>query len=253
MASMWDAVNDSADEKYFLFKHILYALPVFFCAWFFINKNMGLFYLFAIPTFFIFVGLFSCGITNIRQNKREILILNPVQLLFTVFSLVISVLPTAVVMFFIGYCITTFVSIPSDIPYFPIVFKSIVWAVVGSVVLTAFLSFSKYSSIKSAYNFSVIFESCADVLINILFLIPQLIILNGILVGTVWYLFYYFKLPLTNPVFIFYCSCIFVFNVSVLADYFAQVSYELIRGDDDEYRDNYYIRGNGTYFNNKKK
>ena len=253
MASLFDAVNDAVDEKFFLIKHIIYALPIFFCASLYINNNIGLFYFFAFPIIFIMFGLLSCGIENVRQNKREILTINPIKLLYTVFSLALAIVPLTAVMYFVGYCITAFVKLPFDLPYLPVVFKSIVWILVGSIVLTSFLSFSKSSSIKNAYNFPVIFESCVDVFINILFLIPQLLILNGIIVGAVWYLFFYFKLPLTNPIFIFYCSFVSVFNISVLADYFAQASYELIRGEDEEYRDNYYIKGTGSTFTPRKK
>ncbi len=253
MASLWDAVNDSIDENHFILKHIIYALPIFFCASLYIKNNVGLFYFFAFPIIFIMLGVMSCGIANVRQNKREILTLNPIKLLYTVFSLTVAIVPLSAVMYFVGYCITAFVKLPFDLPYLPVVFKSIVWILVGSIVLTSFLSYSKSSSLKNAYNFPVIFESCVDVFINILFLIPQLLILNGIIIGAVWYLFFYFKLPLTNPFFVFYCSLVFVFNISVLSDYFAQISYELIKGEDEEYKDNYYIKGTGSAFSSRKK
>ena len=44
-----------------------------------------------------------------------------------------------------------------------------------------------------------------------------------------------------------------VLNISVVADYLAQVSYEYIKGKDDEYDEFYKIKGANNLFNPKKK
>ena len=253
MASLVDAFNDSTSEEYAFFKYAVLAIPIFFSVNSYLSGNFVLFWLLTIPALLLFMALLSVGINNVRHNKKEILTFNIIKLLYVLFNCLIALAPTYLILYVSGFCITTFVNLPFDVPYLPVVFKCIVWLVLGSIALTVFLSFSLSMNIKSAYNFPVIFESCVDILISTLFLAPQLLIMNGIIVGAVWYLLFYFKISLTNPLFIYYCSFIFVLNISVLSGYFAQAAYEFIKGDDYEYRDNYYIKGSGLNITNKKR
>ena len=240
MASLTDAFNDAFGEENAIVKFVVYAIPVFLCAYLYLSNSRFGCYTLAIPTALLLLTLMTNGINNIRSNKREILTLNPVLLISVLIKLFFAVVPVFCIMTFIGYLIIT------------LIFNCIVFLIVFSVIFTSYLSFSKTLSIEAGYNLKVISESAMDVLICLLFLIPQLIIANGIIIGIVWYLFFVFHLPINNPLFIFYCSAVLVFNISALAGYFAQASYELIRGKDDEYKDNYYMKGPTDYTNKRK-
>jgi len=253
MASLTDAFNDAFGEDMAMVKIIVYAIPVSVCANLFLEKSFVAGYLFAIPTLILLATLMSNGICSIRSNKREILTFNIVSLVSVAIKMIIAVLPILCLMTFIGYCIVTFVKFPFDIPNFTLIFNCIVWLIVFSVIFTSYLAFSKTLNIFEAYNIKVISESSMDVCINLLFLIPQLLIANGILIGAVWYLFFVFKLPLSSMLFVFYCSCVAMLNLSALSSYFAQASYELIKGKDNEYQDNYYMKGSGINMYNRKK
>ena len=253
MASLFDAFNDALGEDNSTIKIIIYSLPVFFCSYLYIKNNVLASYFFALPTVILFLSLLSNGISNVRSNKREILTFNLFTLTTVAIKLLFAVLPVILIMLSIGWFITSFIKLPFDVPYLQVVFNSIVWLVVFSVVLTSYLAFSKSLNVVDAYNLKIVFESSSDVLVNILFLAPQLIIVNAIIVGLAWYVMFLLNLPLANPLFIFYCACVFVFNVSVLASYFASASYELIKGRDSEYRDNYYLKGSGAFSQKNKK
>jgi len=252
MASLTDSFNDAFAEDKSIIKIIVYAIPVFICANSYLSNNKTACYFFIIPTILLLLALMSNGISNIRANKREILTFKPIVLITVLIKLLLAILPIFCVMFFIGNLIISLVKLP-DYPNLPLIFSSIIWLIMFSVVFTSYLAFSKTISIEAAYNLKVVFESSFDVLINLLFLIPQLIIANGILIGTVWYLFFVIHIPLTNPLFVFYCSCIITLNLSVLSSYFAQASYELIKGKDNEYKDNYNIKGSGIHNNYRRK
>lgn len=252
MASLTDAFNDAFGEDNAIIKFIVYAIPVFICASLYLGKNTFAAFFIAIPTAILLLALMSNGINNIRSNKREILTLNPIALLPVLLKLFLAIVPIFCVMAFIAYLIITFVKFPFDIPNFQLIFNCIVGLLIFSVVFTSYLAFSKTLSIEAAYNLKVLSESAIDVLISLLFLIPQLIIANGIMVGIVWYLFFVLKLSVSNPLFVFYCSCVLIINLSALSSYFAQASYELIRGKDSEYKDNYYMKGSGSYNTRKK-
>lgn len=253
MASLFDAFNDALGEDNSTIKIIIYSLPVFFCSYLFVTKNIYAAYFFAIPSVLLILALMSNGICNVRSNKREILTFNIIALITAGIKLLIAIVPLLAVMLVAGSLITNIIKIPFDIPYIQLVFNSIVWLIIFSVVFTSYLAFSKSLNVIDSYNLKVVFESSVDVLINLIFLIPQLAIANGIIVGLAWYVVFLLKLSLTNPLFIFYCSCVFVFNISALASYFASASYELIKGRDSEYRDNYYLRGNGAFSQQNKR
>ena len=253
MASLFGAFNDALGENNSTVKLVIYSLPVFFCSYLYVSKNQFAAYLFAIPTLILLTALMCVGINNVRSNKREILTFNIITLISVTIKLFFAIVPLLLVVLFVGGLIVSVVKIPFEIPYIQLLFNSIVCMILFSVVLTAYISFSTSLNITDAYNLKVIFESSADVLINLLFLFIQLGIFNGIIVGFVWYLCSVVNIPITNPLFIYFCSFIFMLNISALSSYFAQVSYELIKGKDDDYRDNYYMSGGGLYGSNRKR
>ena len=253
MASLFDAFSDSLGENNSTIKIIIYSLPVFFCSYLYIIKNIYASYFLAIPTALLILSLMSNGINNVRSNKREILTFNLFALIAVAIKLLLAVLPLFAVMFFVGVIITNNVKIPFDIPYIQLVFNLVIWLIIFSVVFTSYLAFSKSLNVVDSYNLKVVFESSVDVLINFLFLVPQLVIVNGIIVGLAWYVIFLINFPLTSPLFVFYCSCVFVFNISALSSYFASASYELIKGRDSEYRDNYNLRGTGAFSQQNKR
>ena len=60
-----------------------------------------------------------------------------------------------------------------------------------------------------------------------IFFIPQLLIVNGLILGTIAYLFWIF-FTLENPIFIFICSMGLVINIVATGHYLAQMDYENI-------------------------
>ncbi len=171
------------------------------------------------------------------KNRNEILTLNPLKLLNSIVRTFLAVVPTIVVWGIIGGLIVKNVKIPIELPHVPLIFQIIVWSIIFSIVMTSYMSFSKYLKVQQAFNYKVIGESCIDVLVSFLFFVPQLVIANGILIGPVAYLFFFFHLPFNHWGFVLYCSMVFVINISILANFLAQASYEHIKGNNEEYDD----------------
>lgn len=237
MASIVDAFNEALNEDLSFVKIALYSIPVFFCANLFIKGRMGDFYFWGGLTAILLLGLLTQGINNVRMNRKEILTLNPMFLATSVGKSFIVMAPQVLIWSIVASMILKYVSIPIDLPHVPLIFATIVWAVIGSILLTAYLSFAKYLKVQQGFNYKVIFESCVDILISLLFFLPQLVIANVVLIGPVAYLFYFFQLPFTHWGFILYCSLAFVVDISIMANYFAQASYEHIKGSNEEYDD----------------
>lgn len=241
MASIVDAFNEALSEDMAYVKIVIFAIPVWFVANFFIVGKMSLFYFYEAIVGILILGLLTQGINNVRMNKKEILTLNPMRLAVALVKTVAVVVPHLIVYGIIGSMIVKHVHIPIELPHVPLIFAIIVWSIIFSIIMTSYLSFAKYLKVIQGYNYKVIGESCIDVLVSFLFFIPQLVLADVVLIGPVAYLFFFFQVPFTHWGFVFYCSAVLIINVSILANYMAQASYEHIKGSNEEYDDNVQI------------
>lgn len=239
MYSIIEIYRDALDDNHALFKVLVYAIPVFFTINFYIQNNMEAFYICGICTGILLFALLTAGINNVRRNKDEILTFNPVLLSISLLKSCVAIIPQFIIFGAIGYFAVQYIKFPIDIANIDLIIKIIVWTLIGSIILTSYLSFAKFLSIKQAFNYKYIFESCFDVLISLLFFLPQIIIVNIIYLLPVWYLIHLlFKLPLTEWYAIAYYSILVILNVSMFADYFAQAAFEIIRGSNEDYNEN---------------
>lgn len=240
MASIVDALNDALNEDKSYFKIILYSIPVYFVIKLFLVGKMSLFIFWGGIVAVIFLGLLTQGINNVRMNKKEILTLNPIGLLKSIFKTAIVSVPLVITLGWLGKLLTE-VHIPIELPHTQFIYSIIVWAILFSIGLTGYLSFAKYLKVAQGFNLKVIAESCIDVLVSFMFFIPQLVFANIVLVGPVAYLYFIFHLPFDHWGFVAYCSAMIVVNISIMANYLAQASYEHIKGNNEEYDDNVQI------------
>lgn len=162
MASIVDAFSEALNEDLSFVKIALYSIPVFFCANLFIKGRMGDFYFWGGLTAILLLGLLTQGINNVRMNRKEILTLNPIFLATSVGKSFIVMAPQVLIWSIVASMILKYVSIPIDLPHVPLIFATIVWAVIGSILLTAYLSFAKYLKVQQGFNYKVILESCVD-------------------------------------------------------------------------------------------
>lgn len=238
MASIIDCCNETFSENLSIVKILVYAVPIYLVANLFLVGKMQLFNFWIWVVALLFIALLTQGINNVRMNRTEILTFNPKNLVLALVKAMAVLLPVGLIFYSIGKIVLSSVKMPAAVPHSQMIFTIIVWAILFAVVLTSYLSFAKYLKIKEGFNFRIVFESCIDVVLNLLFFIPQLAIVNAIFVGPIWWAFSFFGVELTHWGFVAYCSVIFVINWSILANYFAQLSYEQMKGNNEDYGDN---------------
>ncbi len=238
MASMVDAFRDAFSENLAYLKFVIFAIPVYFVVNLFMVGQTDMFELCAPILGILIFGLFTQAIYNVRTNRKEVLTLNPIEFLMGLLKTLVVLLPNGLVFGTIGIYLTRYNFPIDNVPHFNEIYHYIVWLLCGSIILTSYLAFAKFQSLKQGFNYKIIFESCPDVLLQILFLIPQIAIVNLLLVGPVAYLYFFFKVPFEHWTFVAYCSAIAVVNISILANYMAQASTEFVKGDDSEYNEN---------------
>ncbi len=238
MSSIVSAFSDAFSERLSFLKIAIYAIPVYFCARLFMAGKMDMLYICGTLTSILLFILMTSGINNVRENKREILTLDPVRLLSTFVKTSIVVVPHLLFWSAIGYGITKIIILPDDTAN--LIFNIVVWVIVQTMVFTAYLAFAKYLDIRDGFNLQIIFASCVDVFAALFFYVLQMIIVIPVLIGPFAYAFWLLHVPFDHWFFIILCSLALVASVSISANYFAQVSYEYIVMSNDR-KDDYQI------------
>lgn len=239
MASIVDSLNEAFLDSFAPVKLIGFAIPVYFAISSFMAGNLPMLYIWGSVIAVLFLALLTQGIYNVRRSKREILSLNPFMLVKDLAMALVAIVPNAIVWIGAGFLIVKNITIPIEVSWAQITFECIVYIIVSSIVMTSYLSFAKTMKVPQAYNYKVIFDSCVDVLIAMLFFLFQLVLVLIILFGPVVYLYSFFKVPKTHWTFLFYASVVAVVSLSVSANYLAQIAYECIPGNNEEYDNNY--------------
>lgn len=239
MASVIDSFSEALNDRFAILKFIIYSIPVYIVAKQFMLGKMAYVQIWGSILALLLLALITQGINNVRMNRTEILSANPIQLVKALLKSFVVLVPHILIFGFIGNITTNMLEFNVDVPHFNLIVHIIVWLILGSIVLTSYLSFAKYLKISQGYNYKVILESCTDVLISVIFYSPQLLLAGAVLVAPVWYLFKLFNVTLQHWGFIEYCSIVFVVFVSILTNYLAQCAYEQIKGNNEDYDDNY--------------
>lgn len=239
MASIGDSLNEAFLDSFAPVKLIGFAIPVYFAISSFIDGNLPMLYIWEAVIAVLFLPLLTQGIYNVRRSKREILSLNPLTLVKDLAMALVAIVPNAIIWIGAGYLIVKNITIPVEVSWAQITFECIVYIIVSSIVMTSYLSFAKTMKVVQAYNYKVIFDSCVDVLIALFFYVLQLALVQVVLFGPVAYLYSFFRVPFTHWTFLFYSSIVAVVDLSITANYLAQIAYECIPGNNEEYDNNY--------------
>lgn len=240
MASIIDCFQESINENMALVKIAAFSVPVYICIKLFMVGKMTAFTTLTVIFGALMLGVMTQGINNIRLNKSDIMTLNPLKIGFALLKALVVLVPQGLVFGFIGhFCVMFLTSIPVQIEHYNLIIMIIVWSIIGSILLTSYLSFAKYLRIPEGYNFAVISESCVDVFLSVLFFFPQVLFVNLFVFGPIYYLFRQFNIPFEHWGFIAFASVAIVINFSMFTNYLAQASYEQIKGNNEDYDDNY--------------
>ena len=231
MASLKDSIDEAIAENTAFIKYPLLAIPICLTYEYFRQGNMNAFYISGIITSLIFLTFLIEIIYNTSNNKDHLLpTANIFKFLFAAIKVIIAIIPLTAAVVFFGIWLMKF-QIPIELPNIQVIYSAIIWIILGAVILTSIVNYGKTKKIIDAYNIVVFYKHSIDLMILVLFLIPQLILMNGILVGTFVYLFSIFY-KVDSIEFAYLCSLIAVFNITILGHYLAQAGYESIQRQD---------------------
>ena len=241
MANIIDCFKEAINENHAWVKLVVYSVPIYLVLQlYYAGKTVGV-SVAAIVCALYYLGLVTKGINNVRMNKSSVLSLNPLEVVWALAKSMIVLIPQGLVLGVVGHFLVMFLtSIPVQFEQYNLAVAIVVWSIIGSILLTSFMSFAKYLRITDGYNLAIIGESCVDVFLSVFFCILLTAIVDLIVFWPLYYLFHdYMHLPLGHPFMIAVTSIAIMINFSMFVNYLAQSSYEQIKGNNEDYDDNY--------------
>lgn len=234
MASIKDAFLDVYNDKNSFIKIFVLAIPVYFCTTLYQSgQSFAELWRVFLLTFLLLFGFVIKCTSNVRNTENYILPrIDILTLLWTGAKGTIALAPAIAVNCLIANYLCEFTSnYITDILAFNI-FKYVIWSIFTAIILTCYLGYSKTFKIKDAYNFKAISNSSIDILISVLFMIPQVLLAAAIVLLPVCYLLWLF-FGISHNISIFYYCMVFVFTLAMSAHYLAQIDYETIKEEND--------------------
>ena len=224
---MKDAVEEALQESGALIKYFVFAIPIYITYYLYTSEHdMILVSFFAISSLLMLIAILVNCTINVRDNKTHILpTLNILALLRDSIMCMVAIAPSAIVSIVIANFITSKFTLP--VHSADVALKTFIYFAFFSIMLTAFLLYAKDKKIKDASNLKAISDYGADIMLAVIFMIPQLAIVNLVFVGIIAYVLVLF-LGFPNPVLDYILCIAVVVNTFIIANYLAQIAMENI-------------------------
>lgn len=236
MASIKDALEESLNEPNSLLKFFIFTLPVFgaFCCYMNKMQNSVWFYILAFLSFIVILGTMARCANNV-MNYRDYTLptFNVFTLFFDAIRSIIALIPALAVNGGIAwFVITKLVPMISVEPVAKGV-TYITYAVCGAILLTVFMLFCKKFSFANVFDLKAISDSCIDVMIQMIWMVVQIAIIDAVIAGSLTYLFWLF-IGIENVVMYFVWCMTVVFNAALVGNYLGQLNYEALHQEEEK-------------------
>lgn len=233
MASIIDSFRETFTDNLSFFKILVFAIPVYYSYDLYLKstKDFTGFTLLASITIFLLFGFLIKTTSNVLNEGNSVLpSLNPIPLVIAAIKGILAIGPLTFISVLLG---NYFASLINIILWLDVTLKTIIWLLVASISMTAFLMFVKREKIVDAYDFKILSAKAGDFMISLIFFIIQMVIMNTIIFGFIGYTI--IVLFGVGPILYFILSMAVVYNVGVMGHYMAQLQYELLSYDKDGY------------------
>lgn len=234
MASIKDAFEESMQDSNAIWKYIIFAIPVYYCVQLYLSGAWFGFWTLVIPTYFLLFGFLAGCTANVRNGKSSVLpSFNIFKLFWDGIKGTVALGPSIAINCWLASLIANLLPNYLVEPKTCAIFQGVVWALFGAIILTGYLCYAKRFRILDAYNFKTISESCVDILVAVLFMLPQVAIANALLLVPVTYIIWIF-LGIPHSVATYYWCMVGIFNLAMCGHYLAQVDFENIKTEEKE-------------------
>lgn len=232
MASVIDSFREVFSDKFSFLKITILAIPVYYSYLLYTQpgQNPTFFALIAgLTAFFLFGFLVEVSVNVVNDDFKLIPSLNPIKLSMSAMKGILSIGPITFVLYTIANFICTRINV---IAWFDSAVEGIIWAIVLSNIITAYLMFISEEKIIDAFNIKLIFEKSGDFVVIVALYVIQLAAINLVTTGFIAY-----TLNLlfgAGPILNFFLAIALVFNAGAMGHYLGQLHCETIGYDKPE-------------------
>lgn len=226
MASVINSFKEVFSDKFSFIKLVILAIPVYDSYQIYLQSKQDyttFFWVAGLTVFFLTGFLITLTSNVINERDRILPSLNPLKLGFVAIKGIIALAPIILGASFVANYVCSFIN---TIPGFDIIFKSLIWLVAGSLILTSFIMFSQRENILDAYKFKIFFLKAGDLITSMLTFLLQLAIVNAVVGGFIGYLL--FILFDYGPVLDSFIIYAIIFNLAVTAHYIGETNYDIV-------------------------
>ena len=229
MASVSDSFRENFTEHLALLKYLILTIPVYYAYNVYTQAKGDYSYfsiLAGIITFYLFGFLIKITHNVINEKIQLVPSLNPFPLALSALKGIIAIGPVCAISYYLANYI---LSLLSGIINMPPVFGTIqyiIWFVFATFIITSYLLFASKENILDAYNVKTLIDKSGDLILNLVFLILQIIFVN--LITTVFICYVLSVLFGYGPFLTFFIVFFSVFNIGVIGHGLGQASCEVI-------------------------
>ncbi len=239
MASIKDSIEEVSIEGFSAYIKFggLGAL-LYYCIYLYLqnpNNLDGWFYLVSFVSYILLTGFLLKTTSNVKNGHDNIL---PS---FNVFHLIghglkglVALGPVVFVNLFLAnkvgqFLVNLFEGYGMESVVGTYIILSITYILFFSFIFTAYLLYASKFNITDAYNLRLISKYSMDIILPILFFIPQIIFVDILFIGAITYLFWIFMgNPIENNWCVWFWCAAFIWNLAISGHYMAQLDYEII-------------------------
>lgn len=225
MASVIDSFREVFGDRLAFFKIFILSIPVYYTYGLYVTpKGVSKdFLLFAVLTVLLLFGVLIETTHNVVSEQDYVLpVLNPFKIVFDIIKGLIAIGPFAFVLYLIANFFCNLINIA---PWLDISIESLIWLLIASIVMSAFLLFCTHKRVLDAFDIKAIYKNAGDLILILLVFILKLLAVNIPIIAFFGYAFYI--LFGFGHIFNFFCAFALVFNLGVIGHYMGQVHYEL--------------------------
>ena len=232
LASIKEAYDSTIGENFTGLKLLIWAIPLYICRELYLENS------FVFLTFFggifglLLIGFLSESAFNTIDKKPELIPgINLLSMAWTGFKTILAMgLPIAI-MYFLGDFLTGLIKIED--PSWKMTADIFVWLFLAALPVSTYIVFIRRLNVFEAFNLKKVFIAYGDAFMTFSYLIVKLYIFAFLIIGFITYMFWLF-VGLDNPLINFIWCIAVMYNLTIAANYLAQLSEEVFAFRENE-------------------
>lgn len=225
MASLKEAYDSTIGESFTGLKLLIWAIPLYICRALYMEHNTGFLIFFGSIFGLLLIGFLTESAFNVIDKKSELVPgANLLSMAWTGFKTIIAMGVPLGVTYFLGNVICSYIKIADAT--LKMTADIFVWLFLIALPVSVYIVFIRRLNVFETFNVKKVCIAYGDAFLTFSYLIVKLYIIAAIVIGFITYMFWLF-VGLDNAVINFIWCIAVMYNLTIAANYLAQLSEEV--------------------------